>query len=420
MMGKKPSIDEKTNNNGFLGGDRNNLFGYGGPNNARGRPGLSSTSTSDTPSLRYNNRPEKNMAQTDVGYKGTSNQPFGGQEGDFGRGFQARSAQQQPSARHEYPPADPKGTRNFGYDDNHGEDQTNFSGKNAPRGTQNQKREDDYPSRREPVPDRNAQRGQYNYNQDDNRNMQEPGRGQFGRPADKGRGYQDQEMHHGGQNQSRNSSNYPPAPQSNPKQSSNYDNREPFDPETAPLTGNPNAKQYDLRNAANLGAEFEKVQTYPCREGCKRRFAMEALEKHEKICRKVFFEKRKAFDMTEHRYEDDMLDAINQAKRSNKGKDKGGAKKESKVPKWKLESAQLQLASKKARGEDVKGTEEARLIQISKKQDTIDCPTCGRNFAEEAGKRHMPFCAEKSKAGKSKQSGNNATLKQPLNPKAKK
>lgn len=38
-----------------------------------------------------------------------------------------------------------------------------------------------------------------------------------------------------------------------------------------------------------------------CSAGCGRRFNSQAVEKHEKICRKVFQEKRKVFDSSEHR-----------------------------------------------------------------------------------------------------------------------
>ncbi len=39
---------------------------------------------------------------------------------------------------------------------------------------------------------------------------------------------------------------------------------------------------------------------FPCND-CGRKFNEQAIVKHRKICRKVFVEKRKEFDITEHR-----------------------------------------------------------------------------------------------------------------------
>ena len=44
-------------------------------------------------------------------------------------------------------------------------------------------------------------------------------------------------------------------------------------------------------------------ETYECTEGCGRRFKAETLEKHAKICKKVFQTKRKVFDETAMRLE---------------------------------------------------------------------------------------------------------------------
>lgn len=167
--------------------------------------------------------------------------------------------------------------------------------------------------------------------------------------------------------------------------------------------------------------EIEDIETYPCRAGCTRKFTLKALPRHEKICKKVFQSKRKVFDTTEQRYDEEVLEQIKKAQKNNKTKKDDKPKKEGKVAKWKLESAQLKMASRQARGVDVKNTEEAKLVKIMEKQDTINCPHCGRNFSEIAGNRHIPFCAEKSKASKSKPTNTNTTtLKQPLNAKNKK
>jgi len=62
-----------------------------------------------------------------------------------------------------------------------------------------------------------------------------------------------------------------------------------------------------------------------CREGCGRRFKPKALEKHEKVCRKVFQSKRKAFNTAEQR----KVDELAELERNNKKKGPFGKKKPS-------------------------------------------------------------------------------------------
>ena len=162
--------------------------------------------------------------------------------------------------------------------------------------------------------------------------------------------------------------------------------------------------------------EYRKIQLYKCRAGCGRRFAAETLDTHERNCKKVFQQKRKAVDMSKKRLEPEMLQELKQVQRENVGKKDTKSKKKNEIPKWKMESAQLKMATKLARGEKVENTEEARLAKMVEKSGTVDCPHCGRNFNEKAGERHIPFCEKKSKANRLKQPpSNNTTLKQPLN-----
>ena len=46
------------------------------------------------------------------------------------------------------------------------------------------------------------------------------------------------------------------------------------------------------------GEEIEMVQ---CSRGCGRQFSTQAIDKHEKVCAKVFQSKRKAFNSAAHR-----------------------------------------------------------------------------------------------------------------------
>ena len=45
----------------------------------------------------------------------------------------------------------------------------------------------------------------------------------------------------------------------------------------------------------------EETELVECGEGCGRMFSTNVIEKHEKICKKVFQSKRKAFDSAGHR-----------------------------------------------------------------------------------------------------------------------
>ena len=76
----------------------------------------------------------------------------------------------------------------------------------------------------------------------------------------------------------------------------------------------------------------------PC-PTCGRNFREAALEKHEKICKKVFVQKRKAFDVKEMR-KADGLDQLEQEQKYNKPyqpkKKEEPAKAGGKIPKWKL------------------------------------------------------------------------------------
>ena len=147
-----------------------------------------------------------------------------------------------------------------------------------------------------------------------------------------------------------------------------------------------------------------------CGEGCGRSFKPKVLEKHENVCRKVFQSKRKAFDVASIRQKEYIEQEPNlKAKIGKKGaSSKTDAKKkdDAKVAKWKLESAQLRTRLRVARNEDVTDSKEAKLLQTFEKQDTVTCPNCKRNFNTEAGNRHVPFCAERAKAGKLKTNSN--------------
>lgn len=145
--------------------------------------------------------------------------------------------------------------------------------------------------------------------------------------------------------------------------------------------------------------------------GCERKFKKETLEKHEKICQKVFLEKRKVFDSANQRHlEEEVKMSIkpkqtskvstqannqitskpkNEPKEAEKGGDKGA------MPKWKLQSLQLRSGLKRATQKEL--TKEEAQFEQMEKDTLVPCNYCGRRFAEKTAERHIPFCQQQAK-----------------------
>lgn len=144
--------------------------------------------------------------------------------------------------------------------------------------------------------------------------------------------------------------------------------------------------------------EGEKV---PCSMGCGRSFNHQALVVHERICVKVFQKKRREFDVVKQRLTN--LEGI-----GNLPKPKPEAfapRPKAKVPKWKIESHNLRVGLRQARGlappafgtsKDVAGAQQADM------ETRIKCAHCTRMFDPKVAERHIPFCANKEKMSKMK------------------
>ena len=129
---------------------------------------------------------------------------------------------------------------------------------------------------------------------------------------------------------------------------------------------------------------------HECTMGCGRMFNPETIEKHEKICYKVFQSKRKAFDSANHR----QIESENySAAPISKIKEKPKPKVE--IPKWKIESARLRVGIKVNKTEEV--SKEQALLMKAEESLLKPCPYCGRRFNEGASLKHVPFCQKKAK-----------------------
>lgn len=136
------------------------------------------------------------------------------------------------------------------------------------------------------------------------------------------------------------------------------------------------------------GAEMEQVQ--PCPEGCGRSFGTKALEKHIKVCKKVFQTKRKAFDTKKKR----MLDREQElAMRKGERKMRSVSKENSMNKKWKKDSEKLRDIVSKKTAPKMKNKTTAQDFNLG---DVI-CDFCGKEFNEKALSRHQPLCKIKSR-----------------------
>ena len=150
------------------------------------------------------------------------------------------------------------------------------------------------------------------------------------------------------------------------------------------------------RSIPNDDEEYREVKTYPCPEGCGRKFAKEALEKHVKACVKIFQSKRKEFDSGEQR----LLDGQTKAKPGRRQPSKQRELPKAKGKKdWKKESEAFRAAIKNAKGTKLTDQEQRDLDQMQT-AGLVHCQYCGRNFNENAAEKHIPFCKKKADQAK--------------------
>jgi len=136
------------------------------------------------------------------------------------------------------------------------------------------------------------------------------------------------------------------------------------------------------------------VERVACAQ-CGRKFAPAALARHTKICAKVFCQKRKA-------YKAPLVD--DEARKAARSTDQAAVekelarKRELAKKKWKAQSSMLRNAVRTSKqieealkaGKSLKDLPTMQTIPVE--DDRVPCPHCGRKFAEETAKRHIPKC----------------------------
>ena len=160
---------------------------------------------------------------------------------------------------------------------------------------------------------------------------------------------------------------------------SNTNNYNPNDERALDLNGG-GIKEKELINVEQGEA------TYPCPD-CGRNFAQAALEKHIKICKKVFQDKRKAFDSKATRITDPEqarlmrkgeMNEKRQARLNNNNK----ATNSNKEPKWKKQSEEFRNI--------IHG--KASNVPSVLTDDYTLCQYCNRKYNEQAYNKHLEGC----------------------------
>jgi len=146
---------------------------------------------------------------------------------------------------------------------------------------------------------------------------------------------------------------------------------------------------------------------FPCPD-CGRKFNAESIERHVKICKKVFQSKRTKFSSVATRLGelDNAQELIAKAQRDDRTPSAASQKKERReetVPAWKKKSLEFRaaiLSAKAATGDEeaqAKAEEVAQQLSMAGNRldpDKIKCQHCGRTFNKEAGERHIAICVK--------------------------
>ena len=185
-----------------------------------------------------------------------------------------------------------------------------------------------------------------------------------------------------------------------------------YDDEADPEDDDRPLKDKDMNQIIKEAAQNDKFEdVFECPEGCGRSFKQDALEKHIKICKKVFQTKRKKFDETAMRLEG--IADPNLIKQVKKKVAMGPAKEtkpSSKAAGWKAQSEAFRAQIRSAAGGTMTKEQEAAVHEVMN-AGLVPCPSCGRTFGEKAAKAHIPSCEQRSKANQYKKAASTTSSK---------
>jgi len=161
-----------------------------------------------------------------------------------------------------------------------------------------------------------------------------------------------------------------------------------------------------LAEMAEDQADAGIVDLVPCQH-CGRKFKREAHERHVSICQKVFQQKRKVYNTTEHRLPDaseapELAEVRRKAAlMAKKGEVGIGEDKSAKPAKsaWRQKSEAFRAAMKDAQIVKKFQKEGRPLSELPppaatapELDDRVPCPHCGRRFGQQQAERHIPQC----------------------------
>lgn len=182
-------------------------------------------------------------------------------------------------------------------------------------------------------------------------------------------------------------------------------------------------------NVDNISSSLVPANWQQC-ASCGRTFNEIAYNKHVKICKKVFVNKRKPFDSAKHRIQGTDLEMFKQTNKVSRGSSTQGLntikqntlRKNGTMPltssndsegaasnsRWRQESQNFREAMKLARkvkfyqqkavetGVPLASIMPSRLVDSNHQDPVYDsyitCPTCKRKYSQQAGARHMQHC----------------------------
>ncbi|CCW69092.1 unnamed protein product [Phytomonas sp. Hart1] len=188
--------------------------------------------------------------------------------------------------------------------------------------------------------------------------------------------------------------------------------------------GHPLATAGEGRGGGNdlIAAEASVAAREPTRECgiCGRTFRVSVLPRHEPLCRKQTNKPRKVFNMRAQRLEGvEGMDQVrlgvpaNNSHATQRHHHAAALSNAGKIPKWRIQHEQFQAAMRavhqqkgdeplgggngnyNGKGGGGKGGYGGRIPPSLPPEfdDRVPCPHCGRKFAEEVAKRHIPKCA---------------------------
>lgn len=208
----------------------------------------------------------------------------------------------------------------------------------------------------------------------------------------------------------------PQQQQAKPKFKPTYDDEPPQQQGKSkfnPTYNDPQPDPYEQQEEEeDYGPIDDNLPQHQCPD-CGRKFNDIAYSKHVKICKKVFIQKRKAFDSTKMRIGDnqELVKIFTKAQKEERKQQmlaqKQGNKKAApveeqavgggdKASKWKEESKKFRDAMKAAREYNKAKESGAPLppppVASGPDLSLTPCPHCNRRFSDKAAERHIPQC----------------------------